>query len=77
LLKDIPKLKQILTYQVVSSKVMAADLVKLTSAMTVEGSEVTIDASNSVMINKTTVTTADVGSDNGVFHIIDTILRPA
>ncbi|MGV0027750.1 fasciclin domain-containing protein [Phormidesmis priestleyi] len=44
LLKDIPKLKKILTYHVVSGKVMAADVVKLKSAKTVEGSEVKIDA---------------------------------
>jgi len=77
LLKDIPKLKQILTYHVVSGKVMAADVVKLTSAKTVEGSEVKIDASNGVMINKSTVTTADVVCDNGVIHIIDCVLLPA
>jgi uncharacterized surface protein with fasciclin (FAS1) repeats len=45
LLKDIPKLKKILTYHVVSGKVMAADVTKLKSAKTVEGSEVAIDAS--------------------------------
>lgn len=77
LLQDIPKLKQILTYHVVSGKVLAADVVKLTSAKTVEGSNVTIDASNGVKINKSTVTTADVVCDNGVIHIIDTVLLPA
>ena len=77
LLKDIPKLKQILTYHVVSGKVMAADVVKLKSAKTVEGSEVKIDASNGVKINNSTVTTADVIADNGVIHIIDTVLMPA
>ena len=77
LLKDIPKLKQILTYHVVSGKVMAADVVKLKSAKTVEGSEVKIDASNGVKINNSKVTTADVIADNGVIHIIDTVLMPA
>ncbi len=77
LLKDIPKLTKILTYHVVSGKVMAADVVKLTSAKTVEGSEVKIDASNGVKINDSTVTTADVVADNGVIHIIDTVLLPA
>ena len=52
LLKDIPKLKQILTYHVVSGKVMAADVMKLKSAKTVEGSEVKIDTSNGVKIMK-------------------------
>jgi uncharacterized surface protein with fasciclin (FAS1) repeats len=78
LLKDIPKLKQILTYHVVSGKVMAADVVKLKSAKTVEGSDVKIDASNgSVKVNDSTVSTADVATDNGVIHIIDTVLLPA
>jgi uncharacterized surface protein with fasciclin (FAS1) repeats len=77
LLKDIPKLTKILTYHVVSGKVMAADVVNLTSAKTVEGSEVKIDASNGVKINDSTVTTADVAADNGVIHIIDSVLLPA
>ncbi len=77
LLKDIPKLKKILTYHVVSGKVMAADAAKLKSAKTVEGSEIKIDASNGVKINDSTVTTADVAADNGVIHIIDSVLLPA
>ena len=77
LLKYIPKLKQILTYHVVSGKVMAADVVKLQSATTVEGSDVKIDASNGVKVNDSTVTTPDVATDNGVIHIIDTVLLPA
>lgn len=77
LLNDIPKLKQILTYHVVAGKVMAADVVKIKSAKTVEGSEVKIDASSGVKINNSTVTTPDVAADNGVIHIIDTVLMPA
>ncbi len=77
LLKDVPKLKKILTYHVVSGKVMAADVVKLKSAKTVEGSEVKIDASSGVKVNNATVTTPDVAADNGVIHIIDTVLMPA
>jgi uncharacterized surface protein with fasciclin (FAS1) repeats len=77
LLKDIPKLKKILTYHVVSGKVMAADVVKLKSAKTVEGSDVKIDASSGVKVNDATVATADVAADNGVIHVIDTVLMPA
>jgi uncharacterized surface protein with fasciclin (FAS1) repeats len=77
LLKDIPKLKKILTYHVVSGKVMAADVMKMKSAKTVEGSEVKIDASHGVKVNSSTVTTPDVAADNGVIHIIDTVLMPA
>ncbi|MEH2054943.1 MAG: fasciclin domain-containing protein [Nostoc sp.] len=77
LLKDPAKLKKILTYHVVSGKVLAADVVKLKTAKTVEGSDVKIDASNGVKINDAKVATADVAADNGVIHVIDTVLIPA
>lgn len=77
LLADIPQLTKILTYHVVSGKVMAADAAKLTSAPTLEGSNLTIDASNGVKINNATVVTPDVAADNGVIHIIDTVLIPS
>lgn len=77
LLKDIPQLKKILTYHVVSGKVMAADVMTLKSAKTVEGSEVKVDTSNGVKINSSTVTTPDIAADNGVIHVIDTVLMPA
>lgn len=77
LLKDIPQLKKILTYHVVSGKVMAADVAKMKSAKTVEGSDVKIDARKGVKVNNATVSSADVAADNGVIHIIDTVLMPA
>ena len=77
LLQDIPQLTKILTYHVVSGKVMAADVVKLESATTVEGSNVKIDASNGVKVNDSKVVTPDVAADNGVIHVIDTVLIPA
>lgn len=76
LLKDIPKLTQILKYHVVSGKVMAADVVKLKTATTVEGSDVKIDASSGVKVNDSTVVTPDVAADNGVIHVIDAVLMP-
>jgi len=78
LLKDIPQLKKILTYHVVSGKVKASDFsLTLKSATTVEGSDVKIDTSNgSVKVNEATVSTPDVDADNGVIHIIDTVLIP-
>jgi uncharacterized surface protein with fasciclin (FAS1) repeats len=77
LLKDIPKLKKILTYHVVSGKVMAADVSKMSSANTVEGSAVKIHAAQGVQINDSKVTTADIAADNGVIHVIDAVLMPA
>lgn len=76
LLQDIPKLRQILEYHVVSGKVMAADVVKKDSVPTVEGSSLKIDASNGVKVNDATVVTPDVAADNGVIHAIDTVLIP-
>lgn len=76
LLKDKEKLKAILTYHVVSGKVMAQDVVKLTSAKTVNGQNVTIDAKSGVKVNNATVVTPDVAASNGVIHVIDTVLMP-
>jgi uncharacterized surface protein with fasciclin (FAS1) repeats len=77
LLKDIPALTKILTYHVVSGKVMAEDAANLTSAKTVEGSELTIDASDGVKINDAAVVQADVEASNGVIHAVDTVLMPS
>ena len=70
-------LTAILTYHVVAGKVMAADVVKLAKARTVNGADVMITVSNgTVMINNATVTTADIVASNGVIHVIDTVLLP-
>jgi uncharacterized surface protein with fasciclin (FAS1) repeats len=76
LLKDIPKLTAVLTYHVVAGKVMAADVVKLKSAKTVQGQEVKIDAKKGVKVNDATVIKADIVTDNGVIHVIDKVLLP-
>jgi len=75
-LADKAKLTSILTYHVVSGKVMAEDVVSLTEAKTVQGGTLKIDASNGVMINDAKVTTADIECSNGVIHVIDTVLMP-
>lgn len=76
LLEDILQLRKVLEYHVVSGKVTAADVVKLDSATTASGSTVKIDASNGVKVNDATVVTPDVEADNGIIHIIDTVLIP-
>jgi uncharacterized surface protein with fasciclin (FAS1) repeats len=76
LLKDKAKLTAVLTYHVVAGRVTAADVAKLTSAKTVHGGSVKIDASAGVKIDGARVTTADVAASNGVIHIIDTVLMP-
>jgi uncharacterized surface protein with fasciclin (FAS1) repeats len=77
LLADKAKLSSVLTYHVVSGKVMAADVVKLNSADTVNGKSVTIKVvDGKVMINGATVVTADIKASNGVIHVIDSVLIP-
>jgi len=76
LLKDPAALKSILLYHVVSGEVMAADVVKLTEAATVNGQMVAIDATKGVRVNGANVVKADVKASNGVIHVIDTVLLP-
>ena len=66
-----------LTYHVVPGKVMAADVVKITEAKTVNGAMITVKVDGeTVMINDATVTAADVAASNGVIHVIDTVILP-
>jgi uncharacterized surface protein with fasciclin (FAS1) repeats len=76
LLKDTPKLKDVLTYHVLSGKVMSADAAKLTSAPTVQGQTISIDSQDGVKINDASVVQADIEADNGVIHVIDQVLLP-
>jgi uncharacterized surface protein with fasciclin (FAS1) repeats len=70
-------LVKILTYHVISGKVEAADVVKLKSAKTVQGSNIKIKVKKgNVMINKSKVIKTDVQASNGVIHVIDTVLMP-
>ncbi len=71
------KLVAILTYHVVPGKVMAADVVKLSEAKTVQGSEVSIKVvDGKVHIDNATVVKADIGCKNGVIHVIDAVILP-
>jgi uncharacterized surface protein with fasciclin (FAS1) repeats len=71
------KLKSILLYHVVSGKVTAAKVMKMQSAKTLNGQNVTIAVNDGkVMVNDATVVKADVMASNGVIHVIDTVLLP-
>ncbi len=76
LLQNIPELTKILTYHVVSGKVMSSDVVKLDKATTVQGSDLTIDASSGVKVNASMVVQPDIEADNGVIHVVDMVLLP-
>lgn len=69
------QLKPILTYHVVSGKVMSTDLSN-TSVATLNGQKVKIDLSNGVHINESKVVKADISGKNGVVHVIDRVLIP-
>lgn len=81
LLKDIPKLKSVLTYHVVPGKVMAAEVAKMSTAKTVQGQSIRIDAAKwrldkNVKVNDANVVKADIAADNGVIHVIDKVILP-
>jgi len=77
LLKSKAKLKAVLLYHVVRGKVAAADVVKLTSAKTLNGKTVRIRvAGSNVFVNSAKVTTPDVMATNGVIHVVNRVLIP-
>ena len=75
LLANKKKLTSVLTYHVVSGKVMSADI-KPGNVKTVQGGKVKLATKGGVMVNKSKVISADVAADNGVIHAIDTVLMP-
>jgi uncharacterized surface protein with fasciclin (FAS1) repeats len=77
LFADIPALQSVLTYHVVSGKVMAADVVNLDSATTVQGETVDITVQDgNVMVNDANVIITDIEGSNGVIHVIDAVILP-
>ena len=81
LLKDFPKLKAVLTYHVVSGKVMAAEVSKMKTVKTVQGQELKIDAAKwhlhkNIKVNDANIVKPDLVVDNGVCHVIDKVLIP-
>lgn len=75
LLKDKAKLTAVLTYHVVPGKVMAAD-VKAGKVKTVQGSEITVATAGGVKVDAANVVKTDIVADNGVIHVIDSVILP-
>jgi uncharacterized surface protein with fasciclin (FAS1) repeats len=75
LLADKAKLTAVLTYHVVPGKVMAKD-VKAGKVKTVQGSELTVSTAGGVMVDSARVTATDIVADNGVIHVIDSVVLP-
>jgi uncharacterized surface protein with fasciclin (FAS1) repeats len=75
LLADKSKLASVLTYHVLPGSVMAKD-VKAGKVKTVQGSEVTLSTSGGVKVDDANVVKADIVADNGVIHVIDSVILP-
>jgi len=70
-------LQGILKYHVVAGKVLAADVVKMDSAETLQGKKLAIQVKDgTVMVDKATVTKTDIECSNGVIHVIDSVMLP-
>ena len=76
LLQDKEALTAILTYHVVPGRVLAADVVNLDFAKTVQGQSIVIDASTGVKVDNANVIATDILASNGVIHVIDTVIIP-
>ena len=71
------QLRSILTYHVVPGRVMAADVVKLNEAETVNGKRLAVNVDGgAVMINDAKVTTTDIEASNGIIHVVDSVILP-
>jgi len=74
LLKDIPRLKKLLAYHVAPGKLLAADVMKLSSVKTLQGQNVAITSDRGIKVNDVRVIKINIACDNGVIHVIDTVL---
>merc|ERR1712195_125298 len=76
--KNVKTLQKLLTYHVVAGSVFSKDITNNQVVKTVEGETVTAHVSAAgIKINNSTVVTADVAAQNGVVHVIDTVLMPS
>lgn len=74
LVQNPPQLARILKYHVVSGKLTQADLAKVNSIDSVEGSAIPIDCSDNFEVKNATVIAADIEADNGIIHVIDNVI---
>ena len=76
ILQDKEKLTEILTYHVMSNKILSKQVSNLKKAKTANGKEISINTKNGVKINEASVIKADIKCKNGVIHVIDKVLLP-
>ena len=76
LLADLPKLTAILTYHVVPGQLLAAEVVKSKALKTVQGQSLAVSVNGGVKVNEAHVVQTDIVTDNGVIHVIDSVVLP-
>jgi uncharacterized surface protein with fasciclin (FAS1) repeats len=76
LLKDKDKLTKVLTYHVAQGRYTSVDLEGTTRLTTLEGDDLTVDATNGIRVDEATVRKADIEADNGIIHVIDQVILP-
>lgn len=74
LVQNPPQLARILTYHVVSGKLLKADLAQVDAVISVEGSPIAINCEQNFEVKNATVITADIEADNGIIHVIDNVI---
>ena len=74
LVQNIPQLTRILTYHVVLGKFTQAELAQAGSVKSIEGSPIPIDCSEGFEVKNATVLAPDIEADNGIIHVIDTVI---
>ncbi|MBW4519241.1 MAG: fasciclin domain-containing protein [Scytolyngbya sp. HA4215-MV1] len=74
LVQNVPQLTRILTFHVVSGKLMKADLEQLGVVTSIEGSPIRVNTEDGFEVKNATVVAADIEADNGVIHIIDNVI---
>jgi uncharacterized surface protein with fasciclin (FAS1) repeats len=74
LVQNIPQLTRILKYHVVPGKLTKDDLAKLGTVTSLEGSTININCDDGFEVKNATVLAADIDADNGVIHVIDTVI---
>ena len=76
LLKDKDALTKVLTYHVVSGKVLSEKVANMQLAITLEGQSLKINTNNGVRVNNANVIMTDIITTNGVIHVVDTVILP-